>query len=89
MSLVADHAGAKLICALNRYSEELPTAWTSSLISPSSLDRHITIAKVDNKVADLAIREGDNASSETAAQAPLPQALTKSFSLLFGLGYAQ
>ncbi|KAL8280649.1 hypothetical protein RQP46_006972 [Phenoliferia psychrophenolica] len=65
------------------YSERLPTAWTSSLISPNPLRRLKPTLQDQENIEE---QDGDDTTCEGSEEAPCSSALTKSFSLLFGLG---
>ncbi|KAI5480863.1 hypothetical protein MNV49_006672 [Pseudohyphozyma bogoriensis] len=68
------------------YSERLPTAWTSSLVSNTNLRRLHAKVSPPAAVIENPLEEDDDTLDGSDEAAPCSEALTKSYSLLFGLG---
>jgi hypothetical protein len=83
----------RLTNGADRYQERLPKAWTSSLIATTSLNRRVSANGANGRPTTTGSESSD--SSETTKTedegneddaVPASEALTKSYSLLFGLG---
>lgn len=70
----------------NRYAERLPKAWTSSLIASTPLQRLSSRGPAASSKSASTACEPDERMPE---EAPCSEALTKSYSLLFGLGWVK
>lgn len=65
------------------YSDRLPKAWTSSLVSSTPLRQVRPLLARDNTFH----HQPGSAETIIVDEAPCSEALTKHYSLLFGLGY--
>lgn len=71
--------------SLRRYSERLPKAWTSSLISSTPLQR---LRSRDTTASSTSLALDADVLNPPIEDAPCSEAMVKSYSLLFGLGCA-
>lgn len=71
------------LCSTRRYAERLPKAWTSSLIATTSASRRPSAGVSSSSEQSHETVVDEKVPSEDV---PCSEALTKSYSLLFGFG---